>query len=259
MQERDPSFYLCRKDRGVEYFHAKSDVPVPTNQDNLILTYHKIGSPPSRPLLKRLYLPIAEFQAQIAMVLRNGFTGGVLANCIALQQANRLTITFDDGYSSFLRETLDVLKQYSMKAIQFIVVDKIGAHNDWDVARGEIAEPLMNRFQILEWLEAGHEIGAHSATHPHLTHCSPVQLCEEVCSSKKRLEDMFSIPIHHFCYPYGDFNLSVRDAVEDAGYQTACTTIGGIHRIGDDPMQLRRYTARPVPSWLWLRRILKIR
>jgi peptidoglycan/xylan/chitin deacetylase (PgdA/CDA1 family) len=54
-------------------------------------------------------------------------------------------------------------------------------------------------------------------THPFLTRLSAAQAREEIAGNKKKLEDRFSRPVRHFCFPYGDWNPAVRDLVAAAG------------------------------------------
>jgi peptidoglycan/xylan/chitin deacetylase (PgdA/CDA1 family) len=77
-----------------------------------------------------------------------------------------------------------------------------------------------------------------------LTDCPAAALREEVCASKKRLEDRFGVEVTDFCYPYGACDERVRDAVAEAGYRTATTTQFGLVRAGDDPFMLRRVLVR---------------
>ena len=102
----------------------------------------------------------------------------------------------------------------------------------------------MDAGQVREWLAAGHDIGSHTLTHPFLTRLSTAQAREEVTASRKKLEDLFSRPILHFCYPYGDWNEAVRDLVAAAGYKTACTTDAGVNTAAESPLSLKRFTAR---------------
>ena len=101
----------------------------------------------------------------------------------------------------------------------------------------------MDAAQVREWLAAGHHIGAHTLDHPRLTQLPRRRRAEQIVSSKKTLEDLFGVPIEHFCYPYGDWNPAVRDW-SAAGYRTACTTDAGVNRPTDSPFALKRFTVR---------------
>jgi len=105
-------------------------------------------------------------------------------------------------------------------------------------------ERLMDPTQIREWLSLGHEIGAHTLTHPRLSQIPLSRAREEIHSSKKKLEDLFGIPVKHFAYPYGDYNQRIVGIVQEAAFHTACTTDPGCVRVGDDPFRLNRLTVR---------------
>ena len=120
----------------------------------------------------------------------------------------------------------------------------------------------MDSAQVREWLAAGHDIGSHTLTHPFLTRLPLAEAQKEISASRKKLEDVFGRPIEHFCYPYGDWNEAVRDAVIAAGYKTACTTDTGINTAADSPFALRRFTARyPTRAFkaVWSRLVARLR
>jgi peptidoglycan/xylan/chitin deacetylase (PgdA/CDA1 family) len=153
-------------------------------------------------------------------------------------------ITFDDGYVNVLRHALEPLATTGFTAVQYLVADLLGRCNEWDVALGEAAEPMLDAGQVRQWLAAGHDIGSHTRTHPYLTRIPLAQAREEIVASKRKLEDLFHRPIEHFCYPYGDWNDAVRDLVAEAGYRTACTTQPGVNDADSSPLALKRVTAR---------------
>jgi peptidoglycan/xylan/chitin deacetylase (PgdA/CDA1 family) len=125
-----------------------------------------------------------------------------------------------------------------------VVVNLIGKLNEWEIREGETPEPLMDTVHLREWLGAGHRIGSHSLSHLRLTRLSRRDAQEEILASKKKLEDILGAPVEDFCYPYGDWNESVRDLVMEAGYRTACTTDFGVNTPGVSPLSLRRITVR---------------
>jgi peptidoglycan/xylan/chitin deacetylase (PgdA/CDA1 family) len=213
-------------------------------QGNPILTYHKLGPRPLRARLKGLYLSRRLFTEQLQELRAAGYTCGSLENCAGRLQNRRVVITFDDGYVNVLEHGLKPLASTGFKAMQFLVADLMGKHNEWDVPQGEVPAPMMDPAQVRDWLAAGHDIGSHTLTHPWLTRLTVAAAREEIAASRKKLEDTFSRPIRHFCYPYGDWNESVRDLVAEAGYQTACTTNPGVNAPADSPFALKRFTAR---------------
>jgi peptidoglycan/xylan/chitin deacetylase (PgdA/CDA1 family) len=210
------------------------------------LTYHKLGPRPHGVRLRGLYLAARLFDRQLSDLRKAGFKS-VGPGSLAGQHGNpgkRIALTFDDGYTNALRHGLEPLARHGFHAIQFLVGDRLGGFNEWDAPDGEVQEALMDTAQVKDWLAAGHEIGSHTLTHPHLTRISPTRAKEEIFASRKKLEDMFGVPIRHFCHPYGDWNAAVRDLVIAAGYETACTTEFGVNGAATSPFELRRITAR---------------
>jgi peptidoglycan/xylan/chitin deacetylase (PgdA/CDA1 family) len=209
------------------------------------LTYHKLGARPRGARIKGLYVRPALFERQLAELRAEGFhtpAFGQLPEKMNL--AKTIALTFDDGFANAFENALRPLSQYGFHAIQFLVVNHIGQFNQWEVEQGEVRETLMDAARIKSWLAAGHEIGAHTLTHPFLTRLGLREAREEISAGKKKLEDWFGVPVRHFCYPYGDWNKSVRDVVQESGYATACTTDFGVNTARTPPFELKRIMAR---------------
>ncbi len=226
------------------YYSALAPFRKTFESGNPILTYHKLGPRPAGARLKGMYLSERLFEKQLGELRAAGFANGALEDSTLSPAGKRVVITFDDGYVNVLRLGVEPLAKNGFKAIQYLVADLLGKQNEWDVAMGEAPEPMMDVAQVREWLAAGHDIGSHTLSHPWLTKLSRAEAEEEINASRKKLEDLFGRRIQHFCYPYGDWNASVRDMVIAAGYVTACTTNPGINTAGDSPFELKRFTAR---------------
>jgi peptidoglycan/xylan/chitin deacetylase (PgdA/CDA1 family) len=211
-----------------------------------VITYHKLGPRPSGVRLKGLYLSERLFGEQLAEWRAEGFSPGSPAD-VGLVPGNpnsRVAITFDDGFENVLRHGLEPLRRHQFTALQYLVADRLGKTNEWEQHYGEAPERLMDEAQVREWLAAGHAIGSHTLSHPHLTRIHIDQIRAEIGDSRKKLEDRFGVPVKHFCYPYGDWNRLTRDIAAEAGYETACTTVPGFNAPGEDRFALKRLTAR---------------
>jgi peptidoglycan/xylan/chitin deacetylase (PgdA/CDA1 family) len=207
-----------------------------------VFTYHKIGAPPQGCRDPFLYTKIVEFDRQLTTLREIGFRPARLGGVISPGNsfAGNFVITFDDGFRNVLDLGLEVLARHQIPAVQFIVSGLIGKQNEWDIAKGDSAEPLMDAAQIKQWLAAGHEIGSHSVTHRNLKQLNAAEAREEIFGSKKALEDTFGVEIRHFCYPFGGWTPAVRDLVAEAGYLTACTVEFGTVEAKADLFALRR-------------------
>ncbi len=211
-----------------------------------ILTYHHVGPRSRGARIKGLYLDPKLFARQLAELRAAGFTTAKFRNATGAGSSGerRVFLTFDDGFRDVFENALPVLEQHRFCGIEFLVSGLVGRTNEWQQREGDVVEPLMDDSQVRDWLAAGHEIGSHTQTHPHLTQLSPAVAREEISASRKALEDRFGVVIEHFCYPYGDWNEAVRDLVIAAGYQTACTTLPGVNTAAESPFELKRFTAR---------------
>jgi peptidoglycan/xylan/chitin deacetylase (PgdA/CDA1 family) len=211
-----------------------------------ILTWHHVGRRPRGARLKGLYVSPGLFARQLAELKRAGFHTPAFARATAggVNPERNVFLTFDDGFRDVFEHALPILREHGFRAMLFLVADFIGKTNEWQQRAGDVVEPLMDEAQIREWLAAGHEIGSHTRTHPHLTRLPPEEAREEIVASKKKLEDRFGVAVEHFCYPYGDWNPAVRDLVAAAGYRSACTTEPGVNWDEGSALALRRFTAR---------------
>jgi peptidoglycan/xylan/chitin deacetylase (PgdA/CDA1 family) len=206
--------------------------------------YHKIGDPRTHTAASWSYVSREKFRETIGAAIRAELSAISIEEALKARHTGipRFIITFDDGYECVLQNAADCLRQYGVSAIQYLVADRIGRNNDWDLPLDSGLERTMDLTQIREWLSLGHEIGAHTLTHPRLSKVSVTRAREEVSSSKKKLEDLFGLAVKHFAYPYGDYNDTVVRLVEEAGFMTACTTNPGSVQAGDDPLRLKRLT-----------------
>jgi len=210
-----------------------------------VLTYHRIGPPRGVMGYERLTVPPARFARQVRTMRRIGFqfiglddVSAWLRGELSLPKRPAV-LTFDDGFADLREYVLPLVRQAGLTPVVFLVTDR--REDAW---REEGHEPL----RLLSWpearemAEAGVVFGSHTRTHVRLTECSDRRLREEVAGSKKRIEDELGREVRHFCYPYGAHDDRVVEAVAEAGYLTACTTLRGAVRPGADPLRLPRLT-----------------
>ena len=68
--------------------------------------------------------------------------------------------------------------------------------------------------------EAGHEIGSHSNTHPHVNNLSSEKNLEEIQSSVNKLERITGNKTTLYRAPYGEYNDTVIKTAQENGYFT---------------------------------------
>ncbi len=86
-------------------------------------------------------------------------------------------------------------------------------------------------FMVGEWVdkypeavkkiyEAGHEIGSHSNTHPHVNNLSAEKNLEEIKLSVNKIEQITGQKTNIYRAPYGEYNDTVIKTAQENGYYT---------------------------------------
>ncbi len=126
-------------------------------------------------------------------------------------------ISLDDGYEDNYVNAYPILQELEIPATVYVTGDMI-RYSSKDRGSG------LTVGQIAEMSNFGIEFGAHSVTHPRLNRISVIDAQREILDSKALIEGITSTECKGFCYPYGAYNRTVRDMVEEAGFTYAVTT-----------------------------------
>lgn len=101
--------------------------------------------------------------------------------------------------------------------------------------------------QLREMVDSGLvEICAHTISHTIATVLPPADLARELTTCKRELENFAQREIPSFCYPngeYGDFSDQTTEAVRQAGFSVAFTSVHGDNAIPGDLFRIRRIHA----------------
>jgi peptidoglycan/xylan/chitin deacetylase (PgdA/CDA1 family) len=197
----------------------------------MILMYHGVEQVAQDP--NELCVTPTRFSEQMTWLAECGLRGVSIGTLVAAMRAGRerglVGITFDDGYVNVLENAVPELLQHGFTATMFIVSGRLGGTNEWD---GEPVWPLMSAQQVAKVAAAGMEIGSHGVTHTHLTGLGAHRLRAEISESRSKLSELLGCPIRGFAYPYGSMDASARRAVQDAGYDYACSVVTPIADLG---------------------------
>ena len=105
-----------------------------------------------------------------------------------------IAITFDDGpIPETSPQWIELLSEHACKATFF------------DLGKRVLAEPDLAR----EVFHAGHEIGNHSVTHPHLPELNLDDIRAELVRTQEIFTDVFGVAPRVFRAPYGEYNPDV--------------------------------------------------
>ena len=226
-----------------------------------ILMYHSIEEMPKSTVMRSLHVPPKNFMTQMKLLNLLGYKGLSMRELTPYLEGNKtgkvVGVTFDDGYQNNLINAAPILQKFNFSATCYLVSERIGTSNIWDLDNGITQRPLMTKTEIKKWLDLGQDIGAHTESHALLEGLSEHQAHEEIFNCKSKLEQIFKISIKDFCYPFGRFNESHVDMTKDAGYITATTMSRGRARPQSNKLMLPRIpvTNRTLPH-LFLAKIL---
>ena len=116
----------------------------------------------------------------------------------------KIAITIDAAWEDDkTRFILDTFDQYNVKATFFLC--------------GFWAEKYPDEVKMI--VEHGHEIGNHTATHPHMNKLSADQMKKETVDYDDKLEALVGVRSKVFRAPYGEYNDSVITTMRSLGYE----------------------------------------
>jgi len=206
--------------------------------------YHSIEKMPKSTIMRSLHVPPRRFKFQMWLLKILGFKGLSMRQLkpylTGEKQGKVVGITFDDGYQNILLNAAPILKKYNFTATCYVVSQRIGVSNTWDLKNKITQRPLMDLSEINKWIGQGMDVGAHTQTHKDLTQIEDGNIFDEIKNCKLDLEKSLNISIEDFCYPFGRFNESIRDLTKKAGYSSATTMIRGRATQKSDKMLLPR-------------------
>src|SRR6266702_2674636 len=123
-----------------------------------------------------------------------GCAGGNVETAVSPAAEGVVSINFDDGFESAFVNGMPIIDAAGLKTTQFIITQKLGLVS------------YISASQVLAMQANGHEIAAHTRTHPHLSTLTDAQQREEIDGSLQDLRFNWGINAAVFAYPYGDYN-----------------------------------------------------
>jgi peptidoglycan/xylan/chitin deacetylase (PgdA/CDA1 family) len=205
-----------------------------------VIYYHRVDDEPHRSCVSR-----AAFAEQMRFLREEGFHLVPFSALRAHLDAGRpfpertVSVTFDDGFADNYTNAFPVLARESVPATIFLTAAFIGGP-ELPVLRDRAGVPPLDWQQVAEMARHGVEFGAHTLTHPSLPTLGDAELEREVVGSRALIVERTGLAADAFCYPRGEFDARVKEAVRAAGYRLACTTLPGCVTPDTHPYSLRR-------------------
>jgi peptidoglycan/xylan/chitin deacetylase (PgdA/CDA1 family) len=219
-----------------------------------VLLYHRIGPDPSA-WIAPFTVTTSAFERHLELVAASGRTPITvshlrdgLAGRVRLP-ARPVVITFDDGFADTRTIAAPLLARRSVPATIYLTTGFLSG-------RSPGGDRMLDWAQANELAHLGHEIGAHTVSHPQLDTLPAHAARTEIESCRRRLEDSLGMPIRSFAYPHGYSSPTVRRLVLEAGYDSACSVKNVLSGPDDPVFSLARLTLtshtrdETVRSWL---------
>lgn len=185
------------------------------NNGNIILCYHSIDSSNWE-----FSTSVSNFEKQIAY-LKNNYELVSINELVKNNSKNRqAAITFDDGYTSFVKNALPIIRKYKAPSTLFVLGSSIKKRNNGTNPKLS----LLSEDEIKKLKTDNVTIGYHSENHKDLSKMDLDELETEIHSSKVLFEEKLGIKIDYFAYPFGKYNKTVLSVLRKSGYKAAFTT-----------------------------------
>ena len=146
---------------------------------------------------------------------------------------------------------MPLLAEHGFTATLFVTT---GWEQDPDLGRSAPGQ-MLNRTQLKEAALAGIEVGAHSRSHPQLDQLPEPLVRDELCTSKRWLEDELGLAVPGLAYPFGYSSRLVRQLAREAGYRYAHAVENRTEGADADLFRQPRLTIRRATTMAEFRRL----
>lgn len=120
-----------------------------------------------------------------------------------------LTMSYDDG-TNYDRKLVEIFNNYSIRGSFHLNSGFFGREGYLEASE-------------IKALFRGHEVSAHTLTHPFLTRIPTETTIDQVMQDRRNLEGLVGYPVRGMSYPYGDYNSSILELLPKLGIEYSRT------------------------------------
>lgn len=179
------------------------------------------------------------FMAHMDYLENNNFKIVPLEDLVDLYRQNKplpdktVAITFDDSYADVYTAAYPLLKKRGWPFTFFVNTDSVGAGKlfvTWD--------------QLRDMSKHGVTIANHTKSHEHVVRVKAgeskeqwrMRIAAEIDSAQQKIEQEIGRAPKIFAYPYGEYNLDVRDILKQKGYIAFTQQAGVLNPLANQQM-----------------------
>jgi peptidoglycan/xylan/chitin deacetylase (PgdA/CDA1 family) len=201
-----------------------------------VLMYHVIAPPPATAPYPGLYVPPAEFAAQMQALKAAGWHAVTLDQVRAywtrgasLGSGKPIVLSFDNGYHSQFTQAMPVLRRLGWVGDENIQLSGLPP-----------SEGGLSDSEVRGLITAGWELDTQGISHADLITLDAAELRYQVATARQILRRRYGVPVDWFCYPSGHYDASVINEVKAAGFVGSTTVVPGWAGPSEDPFRLPR-------------------
>ena len=200
-----------------------------------ILMYHVIAPPFATSPYPGLYVPPAEFAAQMHALAAAGYRAVTLNEVEAAWRGLRalprrpIVISFDNGYRTQYSQALPVLRRLGWVGDENLQLQGLPP-----------SEGGLSTAEVRSLVRAGWELDTQGYSHADLNRLDAAELRFQVADARIAIRRRYHIEPDWFAYPSGYYDPAVVGAVRKAGYRGATTVSPGWAQPRGDPFRLPR-------------------
>jgi peptidoglycan/xylan/chitin deacetylase (PgdA/CDA1 family) len=181
------------------------------NQDWIVICYHSIPAQ-QRERFSRQMDALLRWAVPAVADEPAGGNGG----------RRRVTVTFDDGFVSYVDNALPELMKRRIPSILFVPSRWLGRQADWITREnaGRQLESVLTEDRLKELSRNPLvTIGSHCKTHRDLCRLEEEEAADEVIQSRKELQSITGKEIDTLSFPFGSYRPSHVQSARIAGYR----------------------------------------
>jgi len=133
-----------------------------------------------------------------------------ILKCFPQGKHKVLTMSYDDGQAADIR-LVSIFNKYKIKGTFHLNAGLFGTGKRIPA-------------QDISALYAGHEISAHTYTHPTIARCPLDQVAQQVLEDRRVLEGIAGCPVRGMSYPNGSYSADIKKLLPLVGIEYSRTT-----------------------------------
>jgi len=206
---------------------SPSAISPPQQKEVVCFIYHRFGD----HRYPTTNTPVKDFADHLTYLEKNNFRILTFSEAIDYLKSDEppqktAVITVDDGYKSFFKNGLPLLRKHHMRATLFINTKTVSGSD------------MMNWDELKEAMSSQVEIGNHTHSHAFFLNEHAATRYEtfrkEIELSQSIIKEHLKVTPEVFTFPYGEFDPEMKAIVKKLGFKAAAAQNSGVLHPASD-------------------------